>query len=136
MRHLREPDDVSDAAPDPSAEERVRRLAEVALERKAQNAVALDVRELTSFADAFLLLTGTSDRHVRSVADAVIQAAKADGRKPLGIEGQDEGRWILVDLGDVVVHIFLGEVREYYDLDRLWEDAEPIELPGGGDAAA
>lgn len=110
------------------SKERVRTLAEVALDRKAQNAVALDVRELTSFADAFLLLTGTSDRHVRSVADAVVQATKAAGSAPLGVEGQDEGRWILIDLGDVIVHVFQEEAREYYDLDRMWEDAPPIDL--------
>ena len=119
-----------------TAQERVQSLAEAALDRKAMNAVALDVRELTSFADAFLLLTGTSDRHVRSVADAVIQASKQSGRKPLGVEGQDEGRWILIDLGDVIVHVFQVEAREYYDLDRLWEDAAAIELPSGGNAAA
>ena len=121
---------------DTTAEERVQSLAEAALDRKALNAVGLDVRELTSFADAFLLLTGTSDRHVRSVADAVIQTSKASGQKPLGVEGLDEGRWILIDLGDVIVHVFQAEAREYYDLDRLWEDAPAIELPSGSDAAA
>jgi ribosome-associated protein len=114
--------------PTEDSRERARSLAEVALDRKAQNAVALDVRELTSFADAFLILTGTSDRHVRSVADAVIQATKAAGRAPLGVEGKDEGRWILIDLGDVIVHVFQEEAREYYDLDRMWEDAPPIDL--------
>ncbi|MCP3986120.1 MAG: ribosome silencing factor [bacterium] len=119
-----------------TAQERVRNLAETALELKAQKPVGLDVGELTSFADAFLLLTGTSNRHVRSIADAVIQASKRSGRKPLGVEGEEEGRWILIDLGDVIVHIFLGETREYYDLDRLWEDAPAIELPGERDATA
>jgi len=111
-----------------ASQARVRALAEAALDRKAVNPVALDVRELTSFADAFLLLTGTSDRHVRSVADAVVQATKAAGAAPLGIEGQDEARWILIDLGDVIVHVFQEEAREYYDLDRMWEDAPPIDL--------
>ena len=110
------------------ANERVRALAEAALDRKAVEPVALDVRELTSFADAFLLLTGTSDRHVRSVATAVVQAAKESGNKPLGVEGEEEARWILIDLGDVIVHVFQEEAREYYDLDRMWEDATPIEL--------
>ena len=114
--------------PSSDAKERVRSLAEVALDRKAQKPVALDVRQLTSFADAFLLLTGTSDRHVRSVADAVVQAAKAAGHAPLGVEGQDEARWILIDLGDVIVHVFQEEAREYYDLDRMWEDAPSIDL--------
>ena len=108
--------------------QRVRALAEAALERKALEPVALDVRELTSFADAFLILTGTSDRHVRSVATAVVQAAKAAGNKPLGVEGEEEARWVLIDLGDVIVHVFQEDAREYYDLDRMWEDATPIEL--------
>ncbi|MAE94805.1 MAG: ribosome silencing factor [Planctomycetota bacterium] len=119
---------MSPESADADATQRVRALAEAALERKAQNAVALDVRELTSFADAFLLLTGTSDRHVRSVADSVIEAAKAAGARPLGIEGEDESRWILIDLGDVVVHVFQEEAREFYDLDRLWQDAPLIDL--------
>ncbi len=121
------PDLLTDTPPSDSAD-RVRRLAEAALDRKALDPVALDVRELTSFADAFLLLTGTSDRHVRSVADSVIQAGKAAGQRPLGVEGQEEARWVLIDFGDVIVHVFVEEAREYYDLDRLWEDAPPIDL--------
>jgi len=106
----------------------VRRLAEAAVEKKARDLVGLDVHQLTSFTDAFLLATGTSDRHVRSVADAVLEASKEMGRSPLGVEGYDEGRWVLIDLNEVVVHVFQEEVREYYDLERLWGDAPPIEL--------
>jgi ribosome-associated protein len=106
----------------------VRRLAEAALERKAQDLVALDVRQLTSFADAFLLATGTSDRHVRSVADALLEASQELGISPLGVEGYDEGRWVLIDLNEVVVHVFQEEVRDYYDLERLWSDAPAIDL--------
>jgi ribosome-associated protein len=106
----------------------VKHLAEAALERKAQDLVALDVHELTSFADAFLLATGTSDRHVRSVADAMLEASQEMGRSPLGVEGYDEGRWVLIDLNVVVVHVFQEEVREYYDLERLWRDAPAIDL--------
>lgn len=112
----------------PEQTERARHLAAAALGRKAENVVALDVRDVTSFADTFLLASGTSDRHVRSVADAVMEAARAEGRKPLGVEGQDDGRWVLIDLGDVVVHVFQREVRDYYDLDRLWGDAPRIDL--------
>jgi len=106
----------------------VRRLAEAAVEKKARDLVGLDVHQLTSFTDAFLLATGTSDRHVRSVADAVLEVSKEMGRSPLGVEGYDEGRWVLIDLNEVVVHVFQEEVREYYDLERLWGDAPPIEL--------
>ena len=90
--------------------------------------MALDVHELTSFADAFLLATGTSDRHVRSVADAVLETTAEMGKSPLGVEGYEEGRWVLIDLNEVVIHVFQQEVREYYDLERLWGDAPPIEL--------
>ncbi len=106
----------------------VRRLAEAAVEKKARDLVGLDVHQLTSFTDAFLLATGTSDRHVRSVADAVLEVSKEMGRSPLGVEGYDEGRWVLIDLNEVVVHVFQEAVREYYDLERLWGDAPPIEL--------
>jgi ribosome-associated protein len=95
---------------------------------KARDLVALDVHELTSFADAFLIATGTSDRHVRSVADAILETTEGMGRSPLGVEGYDEGRWVLIDLNEVVIHIFQEEVREYYDLERLWNDAPAIEL--------
>jgi ribosome-associated protein len=108
--------------------ETVKRLAEAALEKKARDLVALDVRQLTSFTDAFLIATGTSDRHVRSVVDAMLEVSEAMDGSPLGVEGYDEGRWVLIDLNEVVVHVFQEEVREYYDLERLWGDAPPIEL--------
>ena len=111
----------------------VKQLAEAAAEMKAQDLVALDVHALTSFADAFLLATGTSDRHVRSVASAVLEASAELGRSPLGVEGFDEGRWVLIDLNEVVVHIFQEEVREYYDLERLWGDAPAIEVGEPGE---
>lgn len=106
----------------------LRQLAEAAVELKAQELLALDVHQLTSFADAFLIATGTSDRHVRSVADAILEASQELGMRPLGVEGYDEGRWVLIDLNDVVIHVFQAEVREYYDLERLWGDAPDIEL--------
>jgi len=108
--------------------DRVRQLAEAALERKGRNVLALSVGELTSFADTFLLVSGTSDRQVRAIADAVVEAAKASGDAPLGIEGHDEGHWVLIDLNDVIVHVFLEEVREHYDLERLWGDAAVVEF--------
>jgi ribosome-associated protein len=103
-------------------------FAEAALDKKAQKLVALDVRELTSVADTYLLLTGTSDRHTRSIADAVVERARELGEKPLGVEGYDEGRWVLIDLGDVIVHVFQAEVRELYDIERLFSDAPSLDL--------
>ena len=104
------------------------RIAKAAVDLKAENLVALDVRELTSFADLFILATGGSDRHVRAIADAVEEVVEELGERPLGIEGYDEGRWILLDLGDVIVHVFQSEVREHYDLERLWSEAPRLDL--------
>ncbi len=101
-------------------------IVEAALDRKAEDVVALDVREVASFADTFVLATGTSDRHVRSVADAVQSALKETGEKPLGVEGYDDGLWVLIDYGDVIVHVFQRELREHYDLERLWSEASEI----------
>jgi ribosome-associated protein len=108
--------------------QRATSIASAALDKKALQLVALDVHEVTSVADTFILLTGTSDRHARSIADGVVEAMRAAGEKPMGIEGYDEGRWVLIDYGDVIVHVFQSEVREAYDLERLWSDAPPLEL--------
>ncbi len=103
-------------------------IVEAAQERKVDDMVGLDVREISSFADTFIIATGTSDRHVRSVADSIEAALKAHGEPPMGIEGYDEGRWVLVDCGDTIVHIFQQEIRDHYDLERLWSDAPALEL--------
>ena len=113
-----------------AARERARQLAEVARDRNAENVVALAVGELTSFADAFVIATASSDRQARAVADAVVKNARGSGEVVLGVEGYEDGRWILIDGGDVVVHVFVRDAREHYDLDRLWADASRIELPG------
>jgi len=109
--------------------EHARRLAEAALDRNAENVVALAVGELTSFADAFVIATAGSDRQARAVADAVVESAKSAGSTVLGVEGYEDGRWILIDAGDVIVHVFVRDAREHYDLDRLWVDAPRITLP-------
>ena len=114
--------------------QKARIVAAAALDKVAQDPICLDVRALVSFADAFLVLSGRSDRHVRSIADAVSGAAARDGDRTLGVEGYDEGRWVLVDLGDLIVHVFQHEVRKTYDLERLWSDAPVVDL--GLDAAA
>jgi ribosome-associated protein len=103
-------------------------VTEAALDRKAEDLVALDVRKLTSFTDTFIIVTGTSDRHARSVADSITEAMAKRGEKPLGMEGYDEGRWVLIDLDDVIVHVFQDEVRRNYDLERLWSDAPALDV--------
>jgi ribosome-associated protein len=113
---------------DPELVERTRKIVEAALERMAERPIALDVREVTSFADVVIVLSGRSDRQVRGIVDAIRASLREGGEKPLGIEGYNEGRWVLIDLADVIVHVFAPEVREHYDIERLWSDAQSIDL--------
>jgi ribosome-associated protein len=87
---------------------------------KAVNVRVIDVRRLSDIFDTLVIASGTSDRHVRSIADSVVEKAQVAGFRPLGIEGQKTGDWVLVDLGDVVVHVMLPRVREFYSLEKLW----------------
>jgi len=88
---------------------------------KAVNVRVLDVRGLTDIADTMIIASGNSDRHVRSIAERVVEKAKAAGVRPLGTEGARDGEWVLVDLQDILVHVMLPRVREFYGLERLWE---------------
>ena len=88
---------------------------------KAVNVRVLDVRGLTDIADTMVIASGNSDRHVRSIAERVVEKAKAAGLRPLGTEGAREGEWVLVDLQDILVHVMLPRVREFYGLERLWD---------------
>lgn len=87
---------------------------------KAVNVKVMDVRKVTDVADCMVLASGNSDRHVRSIADKVVEKAKAAGFRPMGMEGERDGEWVLVDLNDVIVHVMLPRVREFYALERLW----------------
>jgi len=87
---------------------------------KAVNTVTLDVSALTDMMDYLVITSGTSNRHVKSLANHVAVEAKQQGVRPLGIEGEDAGEWVLVDFGDVVVHVMLPATRDFYDLERLW----------------
>jgi ribosome silencing factor RsfS/YbeB/iojap len=89
-------------------------------ELKAKDVVEIDVRGKTSIADYIVVASGTSTRHVKSVSDEVVKYAKKIGVMPLGVEGQREAEWVLVDLGDIVVHVMLPRVREFYGLERMW----------------
>jgi ribosome-associated protein len=92
---------------------------------KAVNIKQLDVRGLTDIADTMMIASGNSDRHVRSIAERVVEQAKAAGFRPLGIEGARDAEWVLVDLQDILVHVMLPRVREFYALEKLWESAPP-----------
>ncbi|MEY2167746.1 MULTISPECIES: ribosome silencing factor [unclassified Rhodanobacter] len=96
-------------------------------ELKAKDVREIDVRGKTSIADLLVIASGTSARHVKSIADEVVKFAKKAGVMPLGVEGEQEAEWVLVDLGDVIVHVMLPRIREFYGLERLWTvgDREP-----------
>jgi ribosome-associated protein len=99
----------------------VRTVVDALEDMKAVNVKVLDVRSVTDVSDCMVLASGNSDRHVRSIADRVVERAKQAGFRPLGVEGQRDGEWVLVDLNDVLVHVMLPRVREFYALEELWE---------------
>ena len=112
------------AAPKPAAARlpRLAALVSAALDDlKAQNVAVLDVRELTQVTDTVVIASGTSDRHVKSLAGRVLERAREAGFRALGVEGEREGEWVLVDLQDVIVHVMLPRVREFYGLEKLWD---------------
>ncbi len=96
------------------------------LGRKAVNVVILDVHELTSIADVFIIGSGRSNRQVIAIADFLLLELKKQGIKPLSVEGKKEGHWVLLDYGHVIIHIFYEPVRSFYDLEELWIDAKRI----------
>lgn len=100
---------------------------------KAVNIKVFDVRKVTDVSDCMVLASGNSDRHVRSIADRIVERAKAAGFRPMGVEGQRDGEWVLVDLNDVIAHVMLPRVREFYGLEELWEPP-PAPRPRAGKA--
>ncbi|MGA2171971.1 MAG: ribosome silencing factor [Sedimentisphaerales bacterium] len=102
--------------------------AKLAGERHCTDIVALDMRKVADMTDYFVIVTGTSDRQMRSVADEITDLAKQNGISLFGKAGYEQGHWVLVDFVDVVVHIFDGQHREYYDLEMLWGDAKKLKI--------
>ena len=106
--------------PPPSVDALLKSVRDAVAELKANDVVEIDVRGKTSICDFMVIASGTSTRHVKSIADEVVRFAKKLDCQPLGVEGEREAEWVLVDLGDVVVHVMLPRVREFYALERLW----------------
>ncbi|MFC8600013.1 ribosome silencing factor [Isoptericola sp. NPDC057191] len=123
----------------PRAVELAIAAARAASDRKAQEIIALDVSEQLVLTDVFLIASGTNERQVSAIVDAVEEAMIRAGAKPIRREGKAQARWVLLDFGDVVVHVQHAEDRVYYALERLWKDCPAIDLPEdarGGDGAA
>ena len=111
--------------------EDIKDLAINALEEmKAKDVVCLDVKPLTSMADYMVVCSGTSNRHVKSIANQVVEDSKKAGHMPIGVEGENGAEWVLVDLSDVIIHIMLPDTRKFYDLEKLWSMS-----PGASDEA-
>lgn len=112
------------------SKERALLCAAYALEKKAFNVRILEVRKISSLTDYLLLVSGRSDRQVQAIAEAVrLGLKKEHATPPLAVEGMKEGRWVLIDYGDVMVHVFQEPVRDFYDLDGLWSEASEIAIP-------
>ena len=107
----------------------IQRAIAAAEDKKADDVVLLDLRKAAGFADYFLICSGGNPRQIRAIADAVMEALASDGAKPAHVEGYQRSEWILLDYFDFIVHIFGPETRLFYSLERLWGNAERVEIP-------
>ena len=111
-------------------DETVKLALDCAAEKKAVNTIALDLREIASFTEFFIITSGTNQRQVQAISDEIEEQLKKQlSSKPVRIEGYNTAEWVLMDYGDFVVHIFEQKAREFYDLERLWRDARKVEIP-------
>ncbi len=103
--------------------------ARAAIDKKGENVQVLNLTDISGFTDYFVICSGMSDRQVQAIADSVKNSMTLQGHELLSSEGYSDGRWVLMDFGDVLVHIFLDALREYYDLENLWADAPRVKIP-------
>ncbi len=103
---------------------------------KGMNINVLDVRDMTDVTDYMVIVTGSSNRHVKSIMKTVIQELRVVGRKPIGVEGEQYAQWILLDYSDVILHIMITEAREFYDLERLWQETLKIPTTATGNLSS
>jgi ribosome-associated protein len=115
-----------------TARERATAIAVAALDKKAVGVEILDVAGKVDYADFLVIMTGRSDRHTQALAQGIEEALKRKGVRPMAVEGLPNGAWVLMDFGDVVVHVFLDETRQLYDIDGLWIDARRLPVPASG----
>jgi ribosome-associated protein len=121
--------ELAEAAKQTNAEdpgELAHRIVEVASDKKASDIVLLRTAEITSMADYFVIASGRSDRQVQALSKAIVDELRDEGIKPIGVEGLSSARWVLLDYGSVIVHLFAPEEREYYGLERLWSSATQV----------
>jgi len=114
----------------PTAERKAQRAARAALDKQAIDLVVLDVQGLSSVADYFLVCSGRSTPHIKTISEAIREELKDEGSRPLHAEGQAESGWLLLDYGDVLMHVFSEDTRAYYALERLWGDAPSLPVDG------
>lgn len=108
--------------------ERALKAWSFAKEKNAENPLILEIKDLSSIADYFIILTAESERQAKAIADEIVEQFKRIGVRPLGIEGEETAKWILVDYGDIVIHIFMSQTRDYYELERVWRDAPIVDI--------
>ncbi len=118
-----------EATRDEGLDERMVAALHAASDKKALDLIALDLRAIASFTDVFLIATGTNQRQVQAIADAVVEQLKTRGTRAARVEGYNAAEWVLLDYGDFIFHVFEEKARRFYDLERLWRDAVRVALP-------
>jgi ribosome-associated protein len=109
-----------------TAKKTIRLIAQLALDKKAERLVVLDIRKLANFCEYFIICSGTSDRQVKAIADGIQDALKGAGLWPGNMQGYREGKWVIIDTGDIVVHVFEKDNREFYGLEHLWQGGKEV----------
>jgi ribosome-associated protein len=120
---------VHETTPVSELDHRILLALRAANEKKAVNTLVLDLREVASFTDYFVITSGTNERQVQAISDSVFEHLKSDGSPPARIEGYKNAEWILLDCGDFIVHVFEDRARKFYDLERLWRNSKRVDLP-------
>lgn len=121
--------ELKGAGQDRELDERITTALQAAADKKALDLVVLDLREIASFTDFFVLASGANERQVQAIADEVLERLKKNGNPAARVEGRRTAEWILLDYGDFIVHVFADKARKFYDLERLWREARRMELP-------